>query len=245
MSVQARQTIITGAIRQFGVADYDEYWVGRQKIGNTHETRLHRYLVDLIGEIVPVGGRVLDLGVGPGHVFRALSERFETYGVEISSEAIGLYDFDTSRIAQVNLNDGIPDFGVKFDAIIASMIIHHLDDPPKFLQQVQERLAPGGTFVPVIPNLCYGKFRIKYLMGQFPPISLAHKNFQTATEFERIVAKAEYQPSRRLTPKTTLQAKLWPTWFSQDLVYTFRPTEQSGTASTDSIAATQPARRVA
>lgn len=233
MSAQARQTIITGAIRRFGVQDYDSYWVGRQQIGNTHETRLHRFLVELIGRLIPAGGRVLDLGVGPGHVFKGLSRSYETYGVEISSEAIGLYDFDTSRIAQADLNDGIPDFGVKFDAIIASMIIHHLDDPPAFLQQVQERLAPGGVFVPVIPNLCYGKFRIKYLLGQFPPISLAHKNFQTASEFERMVTKAGYQNLKRLTPKTSLHAKLWPSWFSQDLVYALQPQAQVATASNE------------
>ena len=215
------------AIRRFGVQNYDAYWVNRKGIGDTRQTRCHNCIVSLIESLVPRGGRVLDCGVGPGHVFRMLAEHYETYGVEISDEAFQLYDFDTQRIVQADLNDGIPDFGVRFDAIIVSMLIHHLENPPVFLQQVRERLSPGGSFVPVIPNICYGPFRLRYLAGQFPPISRAHRNFQTAREFEEMVRQADYRQVRRLSPKKTLRARLWPTWFSQDLVYLFQPISHS------------------
>lgn len=215
------------AIRRFGVQDYDSYWVNRKGVGDTRQTRCHNFIVSLIESLVPRGGKVLDCGVGPGHVFRMLAEHYEAYGVEISDEAFQLYDFDTRRIVQADLNDGIPDFGVRFDAIIVSMLIHHLENPPAFLQQVRERLAPGGCFVPVIPNICYGPFRLRYLAGHFPPISRAHRNFQTAREFEEMVRQADYHQVRRLSPKKTLRARLWPTWFSQDLVYVFQPNSHS------------------
>ena len=226
MTVSTRYPVAPG-IRRFGVQDYDAYWVNRKSIGDTRQTRCHNFLVSLIQSLVPHGGKVLDCGVGPGHVFRALAEHYETYGVEISDEALQLYDFDTRRIVQADLNDGIPDFGVRFDAIIVSMLIHHLENPPGFLHQVRTRLAPAGYFVPVIPNICYGPFRLRYLAGQFPPISRAHRNFQTAREFEQMVGEADYRQLRRLSPKKTLRARLWPTWFSQDLVYVFQPISPS------------------
>ena len=215
------------AIRRFGVQSYDAYWLNRKNIGDTRQTRCHNFLVSLIKSLIPHGGRVLDCGVGPGHVFRTLAEHYETYGVEISDEAFQLYDFDTRRIVQADLNDGIPDFGVRFDAIIVSMLIHHLEKPPAFLQQVRERLALNRYFVPVIPNICYGPFRLRYLAGQFPPISRAHRNFQTAREFEEMVRQADYRLLHRLSPKKTLRARFWPTWFSQDLVYVFQPNSSS------------------
>src|SRR5439155_5589928 len=214
---------IAPAIRRFGVNNYDNYWVDRQRVGTTRQTRLHDYLVSLTDRLVRPGSRVLDCGVGPGHVYRLLTAKHDTYGVEISDEAFSLYDFDTSRISKADLNQGIPDFGVTFDVIIASMIIHHLEDPPAFLQQVRERLAPGGFFIPVIPNVCYAPYRFGYFfLGKFPPISHAHRNFQTATEFEGLVKQANYTQLHRLTPKKKIRARLWPTWFSQDLVYVFQ-----------------------
>ncbi len=228
----AQPSSVAPEIRRFGVSDYEAYWIHRKKIGTTRQTRLHGFLASLVGKLIGSGGRVLDCGVGPGHAYRLLAEKHETYGVEISDEAIALYDFDTSRIAQANLNDGIPDFGGQFDVIITSMIIHHLDNPTEFLQQVKKQLAPCGYFIPVIPNICYWPYRFGYFfLGKFPPISYAHKNFQTASEFEKLVADAGFSQQRLLTPKKTWRAKFLPTWFSQDLVYVFQSQSQAQSES--------------
>jgi 2-polyprenyl-3-methyl-5-hydroxy-6-metoxy-1,4-benzoquinol methylase len=140
------------------------------------------------------------------------------YGVEISSEAIALYDFDTARIKQANLNDGVPDFGVRFDGIIASMIIHHLEDPLKFLDHVKARLAPEGVFLAVHPNISYYKFRLKYLLkGTFPAISLAHRIFLPPHEFYALLKSANLDIVETTSSKHKLRARLWPHLFSQDL----------------------------
>ncbi|MBE3040729.1 MAG: class I SAM-dependent methyltransferase, partial [Chloroflexi bacterium] len=95
------------------------------------------------------GAKVLDCGVGSGHVFRLCSQRHQTYGVEISSEAIATYAGGTEKIKQADLNDGIPDFGFKFDVIIVSMVLHWLTDPLKFLRQAKGMLSPGGSMLVV------------------------------------------------------------------------------------------------
>jgi SAM-dependent methyltransferase len=214
---------------KFGVKSYDDYWKTRKATGKTTFTLTHQRIVELIRQYVPAGGKVLDCGVGPAQSYKLLAPDYEMYGVEISPEAIALYDFDTARIKQANLNDGIPDFGVRFGAIIASMIIHHLEDPLKFLNQVKERLAPNGVFLAVHPNISYYKFRVNYLLkGTFPAISSAHRIFLPPHEFRALLETAGFDIVETTSSKRKLRARLWPQLFSQDLFCVCRFRERGG-----------------
>ena len=211
-------------LREFGVGNPDEYWLHRQEKDRVSERRLHRFLRALVDEMFSHKARVLDCGVGSGHVFRLCSEKHETYGVELSAEAIAMCDFPTNNIKQADLNNGIPQFGVRFDVIIASMVLHWLDKPHEFLCQVKDNLSPQGRLIAVIPNITFYRYRIAYLFGHFPPISLSHKNFQTAAEVEQMFETAGLKIEKRLSPRRTIRAKLWPTFFSTDIVYVLKPT---------------------
>ena len=212
-------------IRKFGVDDPDEYWKWRKDIKRTTERRLHRFLKKQIDAIVPKGGRVLDCGMGAGHVFRLCREDYETYGVEISSEAIAMYDFPTDNVKQADLNQSIPDFDVNFDAIVISMILHWMDDPQGFLAKIQKKLTPPGRLLVVIPNITYYRYRIGFLFGKFPPISLSHKNFQVPLESEEMFKRAGLTIEKILTSKTSLKAKLWPRLFATGIIYVLKPGE--------------------
>lgn len=176
--------------RKFGVDNPDEYWLNRQEKDRVSERRLHRFLSALVDEIFPRRASVLDCGVGSGHVFRLCSEKHETYGVELSAEAIAMCDFPTDNIKQADLNNGIPKFGVKFDVIIASIVLHWLTDPHKNLCQAKDNLSPQGHLLVVIPNITFYRYHIAYLFGRFPPISLSHNNFQAPAEVEQVFEKA-------------------------------------------------------
>jgi SAM-dependent methyltransferase len=219
-----RRIEMDATTRKFGVDNSDTYWRRRKDEGRIHERRLHRFLIDLVDKILPEkGGKVLDCGMGAGHVFRTCQQKHETYGVEISSEAIEMYDFPTDNVRQADLNDGIPDFGVEFDVIICSMILHWLTEPLRFLKQAKDVLTTGGRLIVVIPNITYYKFRIAYLFGKFPPISLSHKSFQVPAEVERMFHEAGLIVEKRMSPKKSFRAKLLPTLFSADIVYLLRP----------------------
>jgi 2-polyprenyl-3-methyl-5-hydroxy-6-metoxy-1,4-benzoquinol methylase len=211
-------------LRKFGVGNSDEYWLQRREESRVSERRLHRFLSSLVDEMFPCKVKVLDCGVGSGHVFRLCSEKHETYGVELSAEAIAMCDFPTNNIKQADLNNGIPQFGVKFDVIIASMVLHWLDKPQEFLRQVKDNLSPQGRLIAVAPNITFYRYRIGYLFGRFPPISLSHKNFQTPAEVEQMFEAAGLQIERRLSPRKAIRARLWPTFFSTDIVYVLKPT---------------------
>ncbi|HUT59111.1 MAG TPA: class I SAM-dependent methyltransferase [Phycisphaerae bacterium] len=218
-------------IRRFGVADPDRYWRERQARGAVGQRRLHRFLAGRIDALCPAGGKVLDCGVGSGHVFRLCRGRHEMYGVETSAHAIAGYDFPTDNIRQADLNAALPDFGVRFDVILLSMLLHWLDDPARLLVEARDRLEPGGRVIAVIPNIAYYRHRLAYLFGKFPPISLSHRNFQTAAEFEEMARRCGLQIEKRTSPKRKLRARLWPTVFSQDLVYILTPARTDATAA--------------
>jgi 2-polyprenyl-3-methyl-5-hydroxy-6-metoxy-1,4-benzoquinol methylase len=208
--------------RTFGVSDADQYWQRRQAHNDVGQRRLHRFLARTICRLTDPGAAVLDCGVGSGHVFRLCCHDRRMYGVEISAHAIAACDFPTETIRQADLNQGIPDFGVQFQAILASMVLHWLDDPAGFLAAAQGRLAAGGRLIVVIPNITYYRHRIAYLFGRFPPVSLSHRNFQTPSEFEQMARQTGWRIVRRASPKRTPRAWLWPTVFSQDIVYILR-----------------------
>lgn len=210
-------------IRKFGVDNPDAYWLQRRDENRVGERRLHRFLSNLIDKMFPNGARVLDCGMGLGHTFRLCMEKHQAYGVELSSEAIAKYDFPTDNIKQADLNNGIPDFGVNFDVIIASMLLHWLDDPREFLCKAKTKLSPQGHLVVVIPNITFYRYRIACLFGKFPPISLSHKNFQVPAEAEQMFHKADLSIEKRLSPRRAIRAKLLPTLFSTDIVYVLKP----------------------
>jgi len=211
-------------LRKFGVDNPDTYWQQRKTENRVSERRLHRFLSDLVDEIAPENSmKVLDCGMGSGHVFRLCMKKHQMYGIEVSSEAIAMYDFATDNIKQADLNNGIPDFGVKFDIIIASMVLHWLDDPIRFLCQAKIRLTERGHLLVVIPNITFYRYRIGYLFGKFPPISLSHKNLHVPSEIEQTFRKAGFSIERRLTPRKSIRARLLPTLFSTDIVYVLKP----------------------
>jgi SAM-dependent methyltransferase len=208
---------------RFGVSDYDQYWEDRFADEHYQFTEVHRKIIATAREILGNRkARVLDCGVGPGHVFKALSENYDTFGIEISEKAFELYDLDTKNITVWDLNNGLPDYPEKMDLVIASRIVHHIEDPLHFIKHIRDVTKTDGWFMGIIPNICYYHHRLKFLIGKFPPISRAHVNFQTGPDFESMVTRAGFRLHKLTTPKKTVRAKLRPTLFSQDLIYVFQ-----------------------
>jgi cyclopropane fatty-acyl-phospholipid synthase-like methyltransferase len=99
--------------------------------------------------------RVLDLGTGDGRLLALLSvERpeIEGVGLEISEPkklAAEERFAGDSRFELIthDLDESLPDLG-KFDAVVSSFVIHHLEDERKrsLFDEVFEILEPGGMF---------------------------------------------------------------------------------------------------
>jgi 2-polyprenyl-3-methyl-5-hydroxy-6-metoxy-1,4-benzoquinol methylase len=199
----------------YGVADYDKYWQSRKTTGDTAETGIHRRIVELVRQHVPTGSRVLDCGVGPGVYYRALADEYEMHGIEFSEEAIALYQFDRRRIVSFDLNRGLPEFGTHFRGMVASMIIHHLDDPNVFLRAAHSKLKKGGILIIACPNIVYYKHRLRLLVGKFPRYSTSHRNFITPHHLTGMVEAAGFS----LESITSKKRKWLPTLLAPELFF--------------------------
>lgn len=199
----------------FGVADYEQYWRARKGSGDVAETGIHRYVAVLVRQHVPPGAKVLDCGVGPGVYYAELASDYQMHGIELSEEAIALYQFDRSRIGPFDLNHGLPNLGTQFGGMVASMILHHLDDPRIFLQAARERLDAGGILLIVHPNLVYFKHRLRLLAGEFPKYSTSHRNFIDPKALSAMLRESGFTIKKIASRKH----KRFPILFANELFY--------------------------
>jgi len=98
--------------------------------------------------------RILDVGCATGNLLAFLRQRgWETTGVEIN-ETQAEYgrrerklDVRKEPIEEIHFPDGY------FNAVIASHLIEHLNDPASFVAEAYRVLADGGRFFVTTPNI--------------------------------------------------------------------------------------------
>jgi SAM-dependent methyltransferase len=106
---------------------------------------------------VPAGGRVLDLGCGPG-VYVAASAAREArrrhVGVDLS---VGMLTEARGRAAGVPVvcadAIGLPFAGASFDGVLANHMLYHVREIGRAVAEVRRVLRPGGTFLAVTNSI--------------------------------------------------------------------------------------------
>ncbi|GMV81553.1 MAG: hypothetical protein AMXMBFR7_27370 [Planctomycetota bacterium] len=204
-------------VHTFGVEDYDEYWNSAPMRKGMRS--IHKRMIAEIKKLVPTPANLLELGPGPGHLFKALSEAgYEMYACDVSRVALDRLNVPPERVRQANLNQGLPDYGVKFRGILAAMVLHHIDKPEPFLVQLREAVAPDGFVVLTIPNIVTLKNRMRMLAGEFPELSPSHRNFMTPPEVKELLLRAKLKNVRVLAARRKPLHALSPTLFSKELI---------------------------
>jgi ubiquinone/menaquinone biosynthesis C-methylase UbiE len=124
----------------------------------------HNYILDMFDK---AGGRVLDIGCGPGKMLVDLmSRQCEVSGIDIAAGML--------EIAQANIQAVYPDKKVDihlgdaekldyppetFDAVICAGVIEYLQNDEKWIQEVFRVLKRGGTLIVSTRNaLCLPRF---------------------------------------------------------------------------------------
>jgi len=114
------------------------------------------------GEVT--GLNVLECGVAKGGVADKLSkENARCFGVDVNPR-----ELKGVKLIQSDLNNGVPDFGIKFDVIFAGEIIEHLFDENKFIRECHKSLKSGGVLIITVPNLVSLSNRLMMFFGLMP-----------------------------------------------------------------------------
>ena len=93
----------------------------------------------------PLGRAVLDVGCGEGATLRHLGEPDGAVGLDIFEEKLA---FARKRLPRCSFVAGsayeLPFEPGRFDQLIVRDVIHHLDEPERFIGECARVLAPGG-----------------------------------------------------------------------------------------------------
>ena len=110
-----------------------------------------RELLTRFAELIPEGGQICDLGCGPGHIGRFLSELgVDVLGVDVSPAMIEVarrlnpcLSFERGDMLRLQFRDG------GFVGLAAFYSLIHIDRPrvPQALRELFRVLAPGGRLL--------------------------------------------------------------------------------------------------
>ena len=165
-----------------------------------HEVR-YRYILGKIQELnLPQGSKILDIGVYPPHLFKALEESgYKLSGISSQHEKVKLKNISILNIEK----EKFPYKNGEFDLVLMTEVIEHLTaDPIIYLSEIKRVLEPSGYLLITTPNAVHLKNRMKILMGKsasFPVEQLSetkphddsiyyrHNREFTLAELEKIV----------------------------------------------------------
>lgn len=154
---------------------------GRKYSYNFDFDVVHPYMIRSFSSFIRKGN-VLELGSSRGHFSKRLSEIFDDITcVEASSDAI--IEAKTKVPDTVEFHNALFEDVVlpkKYDNIVLTHVLEHLDDPVKVLKRINDEwLNEGGRFFLVTPNAMAPSRQIAVKMGL-----ISHNSAVTPAEKE-------------------------------------------------------------
>jgi 2-polyprenyl-3-methyl-5-hydroxy-6-metoxy-1,4-benzoquinol methylase len=203
-----------------GVGDYEAYWQARSL---DKELRPRTREMKLLRRLLPPPKTILEVGPGAGHLFRALQTAgYAMYALDISKAVVERLEAPPGHVRQADLNAGFPDFGTRFDAILAAMVLHHLDRPQSFFEQAFKLITPGGWLILTFPNIVTLRNRLRVLAGRPPKLSPSHRNFLTPRAVLALARRAGFRVAGVRAARDKLIKKICPRLLSRELIVAAR-----------------------
>ena len=115
-----------------------------------------QFIVSTLKKHIRPGATVLDVGCGNGIISRGIGrEGFNVFGIDISDKAIekarSLTNMPNVRFEQISAEQLVAD-GKRYDAVICSEVLEHLNQPEKLLQVLYQSLTDNGILIVTVPN---------------------------------------------------------------------------------------------
>ncbi len=157
---------------------YDEYWKKEKiYIGGYYHDWVRKIL---LSSFMKDGGnkKILDIGCGDGFMLTPFIENNQTYGVDISNNAVEKASKLGIKAKVCNLNtQALPFSKNEFDAIFCLDVLEHIFDPQAAVNSIFASLKDDGKFVVCVPNMLNIANRIRFVLGEFVDyMDISHKN---------------------------------------------------------------------
>ena len=124
--------------------------------------------LELIGNLVPAGSRVLDLGCGNGELLAWLQRHkgCSGYGIEIDDANVLSSLQRGIQVIQLNLEEGLALFDDQsFDVVLQIDTLQHLRNTERMLK---ETARVGRIGIVAFPNFAHWPNRLHVLTGRMP-----------------------------------------------------------------------------
>jgi 2-polyprenyl-3-methyl-5-hydroxy-6-metoxy-1,4-benzoquinol methylase len=108
---------------------------------------------ELVAQLPPRLGRLLDVGCGAGGVGRAVADRVDYLaGVELEPEVAETARAAYDQVLTGRIEDVLPDLAGPFDTILAYDLLEHLAAPEQVLRQLHDVAADHAVIHVSVPN---------------------------------------------------------------------------------------------
>jgi 2-polyprenyl-6-hydroxyphenyl methylase/3-demethylubiquinone-9 3-methyltransferase len=159
--------------------------------------------MELIQDVTPAGGRVLDIAAAQGNFSLSLAEKgYDVTWNDLRDELAGYVKlkWESGRIEFAPGNVFDLGLGADFDTVLIAEVIEHTAHPDDFLMKTAKFVKPGGHVVLTTPNGGYFLNRLpkysscrnpeQFEPQQFRPNSDGHIFLLHEDEIELLAAKA-------------------------------------------------------
>jgi len=111
-------------------------------------------IIDRLG--LPANATILEPGCGTGGNFPMLARRGQLFAVDADESALGFAQSrGLAQVARGFLPEAIPFGDQRFDLIVMTDVLEHLDDQAGTLRALHARLRPGGWLLMTVPAMAW------------------------------------------------------------------------------------------
>ncbi len=156
----------------------------------------------LIGERVPAGAAVLDIGCASGNLGLALERArgCRVVGVDVDEEAVAVARSRGLEAHAADLTHEPADAvlgGRRFDVVVLADVLEHLTAPATLLGRAGELLNPGGRVICSFPNITHVDVQLMLAQDQWrtQPTGIldeTHLRFFTEANFRELAFRCGY-----------------------------------------------------